>query len=64
MKHIRQDFIFECVAEAKIKLFAKYNHVAYKINGMDAYSNMVTNSLPADTPLTPGMGSKGQTFFF
>ena len=64
MKHIRQDFIFGGVAEAHIKLCAKYSHVAYQIKGMDAYSYMVANTLPTDTPLTPGMGSKGQTIFF
>ena len=30
----------------------------------DAGSNMVANILPTDTPLTQGVGSKGQTLYF
>ena len=30
----------------------------------DADSNMVANILPTDTPLTQGVGSKGQTIYF
>ena len=38
--------------------------VAYQIKGNDAYSNMVANILPAYTPSTPVVGSKGQYIFF
>ena len=44
--------------------FSEYGHVAYRIKGNDACSNMVANILPVDTPSTPGVGSKGQNFFF
>ena len=39
-------------------------YVAHQIKGNDTYSKMVANIVPSDTPLTPGVGSKGQTFFF
>ena len=45
-------------------IFLEYGHVAYHIKGNDSYSKMVANILPLDTPLTPGVGSKGQTLFF
>ena len=51
-------------AEAKIKLFSEYGHVAYQIKTDDAGSNMVANILPTDTPSTQGVGSKGQTISF
>ena len=51
-------------AEAKIKLFSEYGHFAYQIKVNDAGSNMVANILPTDTPLTRGLGSKGQTIYF
>ena len=35
-----------------------------KLKADDAGSNMVANILPTDTPLTQGMGSKGQTISF
>ena len=35
--------------------------VAYQIKADDAGSNMVANIWPTDTPLTQGVGSKGQT---
>ena len=41
-----------------------YGHVAYQIKADDAGSNMVANILPTDTPLTEGVGSKGQTIYF
>ena len=44
--------------------FSEYGHVAYQIKVDDAGSNMVANNLPTDTPLTQGMGSKGQTIIF
>ena len=46
-------------AEAKIKLFQNN-----QIKADDAGSNMVANILPTDTPLTQGVGSKGQTISF
>ena len=45
--------------EAKIKLFH-----AYQIKADKAGSNMVANILPTDTPLSQGLGSKGQTISF
>ena len=48
------------VAEAKIRLFSEYGHVAYQIKANDAYRNMVANSLPTDTPSTQRGG--GQFF--
>ena len=51
-------------AEAKIKLFSEYGHVAYQIKADDFCNNMVANILPTDTPLTQGVGSKGQTISF
>ena len=41
--------------------FSESSHVAYQIKADDAGSNMVANILPTDTPLTQGVGSKGQT---
>ena len=51
-------------AEAKIKLFSEYSHVAYQIKADDAGSNIIANILPTDTPLIHGVGSKGQTIYF
>ena len=48
------------VAVVNIKL---YGHVVYQIKTNDAYSNMVANSLPTDTPLALGVGSDGQNIF-
>ena len=39
-------------AEAKIKLFSEHGYVADQIKAFDACSNMATNMLPTDTPLT------------
>ena len=75
MKHIKLDFSLKAWvrvrwvdlrvgAEAKIKLFSEYGHVAYQIKADDAGSNMVANVLPTDLPLTQGVGSKGQTIHF
>ena len=47
---------------AKIQLFSEYGPVAYQIKGNEAYNNMIANILPLHTPLTPGVGSKGQIF--
>ena len=44
--------------------FLEFGHVAYQIIGNGTCSNMVANTLPVDTPLTPGMRSKGQDIFF
>ena len=63
MKHIKWDFSLKAWvrvrlmdlgggAEAKIKLFLEYVHVAYQIKAEDAGSNMVANILPTATPLT------------
>ena len=73
MKHIKRDFSLKARfraplvdsgggAEAKIKLFQ--NMVMLHIKADDAGSNMVANILPTDTPLTQGVGSKGQTISF
>ena len=43
--------------------FLEYGHIAYQIKWNNAYSNMVANILPTDTPLTLGSGLKSQTFF-
>ena len=43
--------------------FSEYGNVAYQIKANDARSNMVANILPTDTPLAPGVGSKGQIYF-
>ena len=48
----------EGVAEAKIKLFSEYSHVAYQIKADDFCSNMVAILLHTDTPLTKGRGQK------
>ena len=75
MKHINRNFSLKTWvrvrwvdlgggAEAKIKLFSEYGHVTYQIKADDAGSNMVANILPTDTPLTQGVGSKGQTIYF
>ena len=74
MKHIKRDFSLKAWvrapgmdfggwAEAKIKLI-RIGHVAYQINAGDFCNNMVANILPTDTPLTQGVGSKGQTIYF
>ena len=47
----------------KINFFSEYGHVAYQIEGNEAYNSMQANILPLHTTLTPGMGSKGQFFF-
>ena len=41
--------------------FSESSHVAYQIKADDAGNNMVGNILPTDTPLTQGVGPKGQT---
>ena len=50
-------------AEVKF-FFSEYGHVAYQIKADDAGNNMVANILPTYTPLTQGLGSKGQTIYF
>ena len=45
-------------AEAKIKLFSEYGHVAYQIKVDTVCSNMVANILPTNTPLTHWVGQK------
>ena len=44
--------------------FSEYGHVAYQIKADNAGSIKVANILPTDTPLTQGVGSKGQTISF
>ena len=44
--------------------FSEYGPAAYQNKADDAGSNMVANILPTDTPLTQGVGSKGQTIYF
>ena len=44
--------------------FSEYVHVAYQIKDYNVCSNMVANILPTHTPLTQGLGSKGQTIYF
>ena len=51
-------------AEAKIKLFSEYGHVAYQIKADNFCNIMVVNIFPADTPWAKGVGSKGQTIYF
>ena len=51
-------------AEAKIKLFSEYGHVAYQIKADDAGSNMVANILPTDTPSPRGWGQKVKLYIF
>ena len=50
-------------ANAKIKLFSEYGHVAYQSKADNVCSNMVTNILPTDTPLTKGWGQKVKPYF-
>ena len=76
MKHIKLDFSLKAWvrvrwgdlggrAKAKIKLFQNMvDHVAYQNKADNAGSSMVANILPADTPSTQGVGSKGQTISF
>ena len=75
MKHIKRDFNLKAWvpapgvdlgggAEAKNKTFSEYGHVAYQIKADNVCSYMVANILPTDTPLTQGVGSKGQTIYF
>ena len=44
--------------------FSEYSYIAYQITGNEAYSNMIANILPADTPLSLGVSQKGQKTFF
>ena len=44
--------------------FSESSHVACQIKADDAGSNMVANIMPTDTPMTQGVGSKGQTISF
>ena len=47
-------------AKANIKLFQNMVMLYIKLKLM----TLVANILPTDTPLTPGVGSKGQTIYF
>ena len=44
--------------------FSEYGHIAYQIKADKACSTMIANVLPTDSPLTQGVGSKGQTISF
>ena len=48
---------------AKNLLFSECCHVAYQIKENEMYGNIQANILGLRTPSTPGMASKGQTFF-
>ena len=48
----------------KLNFFSEYGHVAYQIKADNVCSNMVANFLSTDTPLSQGMGPKGQTIYF
>ena len=50
-------------AEAKIEFFQNMVMLHIKLK-LTTGSNMVANILPTDTPLTQGVGSKGQTISF
>ena len=74
MIHIKQDLSLKAWvracwvdlgggAQVKIKLFRIWS-CCISIKADDAGSNMVANILPTDTPLTQGVGSKGQTISF
>ena len=73
MKNIKWDFRLKAwVRSLGIDLgvgprpifFLEYGHVAYHVRANNSCSNMVAIFLPADTPSTPGRGSKGQTISF
>ena len=75
MKHIKQDFSLKAWvlaswvdlgggAEAKIKLFSEYGHVAYQFKADNTGSNMVGNILPTDTPLTQRGRVKRSNYIF
>ena len=74
MKHIKRDFRFKAWvlapgvdlgggAKAKFFFFGIWS-CCISIKAGDAYSNMVANILPTDTPSTPRVGSKDQTISF
>ena len=48
----------------KLNFFSEYGHVAYQIKADNVCSNMVANVLSTDTPLSQGMGPKGQLYIF
>ena len=69
MKHIKRDFSLKAWvrapgvdlggwAEAKIKLF---QNMVMLLTTLQQHGS---NFLPTDTPLTQGVGSKGQTIYF
>ena len=39
--------------------FSEHGHVAYQIEGNEAYNNILANILPLHTSLVPGLGSNG-----
>ena len=45
-------------ANAKKSSFYENGYVINQFKWNEAYNNMLANSLPLHTPLTPGMGSK------
>ena len=74
MKNIKLDFRLKAwvrspgidwgVGPRPIFFFLEYGLVAYYVRANHTCSNMVAIFLPADTPSTPGRGSKGQTISF
>ena len=42
----------------------EYGYVSYQIKGNKTYDNKQANSVPLYTPLTPGIGSKGYSYYF
>ena len=50
-------------AEAKIKLFSEYSHVAYQIKA-DIVQKLSSKYFAHRTPWTQGVGLKGQTKYF
>ena len=48
----------------KIIFFSKYGHVAYQMEGNEAYNNMIANILHLHTPLDPFGGVKRSFFSF
>ena len=75
IKHIKRNFSLKAWvrapwvdfgggAEAQIKLFQNMVMLHIKLKLTAFAKNMVANILPTDTPLTQGVGSKGQTIYF
>ena len=50
MKNIKRDFRSNAFFQPPGSTFSEYGHVPYQIKRIDAYSIIVANILPADTP--------------